>query len=967
MKSEVRREAACWGRCVLGPPAAVGPAGGSSCVRWLHVAALVVAAFLGGCNPSVPGTGVPGGVRAAGQDRASGSRIGEPVENPGDGPAPRVAFCAYEPDVGDEKVGCPEMEEVSRQWSAGELLPEAVFEAAYSVRGDDSCRSMGLELMYRLRPELFGREHAELLVAIAFVELKYEARYEPDVLDTALQGVEESEAIGDPCLASRAWRRVAYYYFETHQPERAGEAVGAAADWVEGCDDRKEQGRVLRNLAEWYRQTEDQLGQFEALKQALETAEPGSREYLLYLAQIAELRVDLGDVADEGDRLARLLEQAEDGGEVDLAFELTMHLAGVYRDLGRHGDAMELLTSACALAQGTPHSGEKSSLVNLVRAWVLLGMDRVDDAHVILARLPVDCFDRSVPRYSHLRWLIEAELKFREGRFDEAVGWFERVLDDGLAEPEPKWRAMYGLARVARGRGDMGVARHWLWEAVKAIEVQREKTASAFWSLAYLSQREGLYRMWLETLLEAWQAGTEAGQGEAGRGPSVGAAGDDREAASSGDVGDLDGRQLQKAFVDGVPSSDDLLVAVERVMSQAFVADLFRDRGGVPGIAGDPDTRAAWMKIAGSWPTGKALRETLPADVPVLVYLPLEDSLLLLEVTRARVDVHRIEQPRQAWLWLVDKLDSSIRNDRILPPDQLEGIGGILLSSVIDDLPGDGSPVGFILGGVLEVLPVAALRVGGRYVVEICAPFELPNLRSATWLDRHEPPRGGARVLAVAYGKDLEYPRKEADLLVRSGFRVTLLAGSGATVANVRSGLGTPELIHFATHSKGPRRITRGAPPAIRTDEAEMELYDGVITVSDIQKQKLNAGLVVLSGCETRVGRAGMQEQGYGALSRAVLVAGADAVMASRWRVGDETTYALMAEFYARYPDLGRAVALAQAQRAMIASSRVTSTMLRGDARPLVIFRQFAGREKRRIPYADPWSWAAFTMVGRWD
>ena len=127
---------------------------------------------------------------------------------------------------------------------------------------------------------------------------------------------------------------------------------------------------------------------------------------------------------------------------------------------------------------------------------------------------------------------------------------------------------------------------------------------------------------------------------------------------------------------------------------------------------------------------------------------------------------------------------------------------------------------------------------------------------------------------------------------------------------------------------------------------------------------------MVLSGCETRVGMTGLQEHGYGSLHRAMLVAGSESVIASRWQVGDETTYALMTNLYKRYPGMGRAVALAQAQRQMIASTRVADTLTRKPTKPHFVFSESDASsqvQEEKIPYAAPWSWAAFTVVGRWD
>jgi len=86
--------------------------------------------------------------------------------------------------------------------------------------------------------------------------------------------------------------------------------------------------------------------------------------------------------------------------------------------------------------------------------------------------------------------------------------------------------------------------------------------------------------------------------------------------------------------------------------------------------------------------------------------------------------------------------------------------------------------------------------------------------------------------------------------------------------------------------------------------------------------------------------------------------------MASRWKVGDEVTYALMAAFYQSYPADGRALALARAQRAMLASTAVSTG---AGARGVIPSGALLHTESKEMPFSAPWSWAAFSLVGRWD
>jgi CHAT domain-containing protein len=143
---------------------------------------------------------------------------------------------------------------------------------------------------------------------------------------------------------------------------------------------------------------------------------------------------------------------------------------------------------------------------------------------------------------------------------------------------------------------------------------------------------------------------------------------------------------------------------------------------------------------------------------------------------------------------------------------------------------------------------------------------------------------------------------------------------------------------------------------------------------------KLDADLVVLSACQTALGR---DTQGDGLLgfAHAFLSRGARSVVLSRWKVDDTATALLMTRFYenllARQP-LGRAAALDEARAwlrklsrkqaeglaAALQAGKLSST--RGKAVDLPPREQPSLPAGER-PYEHPYFWASFTLVGDHD
>ena len=132
---------------------------------------------------------------------------------------------------------------------------------------------------------------------------------------------------------------------------------------------------------------------------------------------------------------------------------------------------------------------------------------------------------------------------------------------------------------------------------------------------------------------------------------------------------------------------------------------------------------------------------------------------------------------------------------------------------------------------------------------------------------------------------------------------------------------------------------------------------DGILTALEVAELDLaGTDLVVLSACETGLGQSAGGE-GLLGLQRAFQVAGAGAVVASLWKVGDRPTQALMARFYENLwkDNKGRLESLREAQLWMLREGRDRNLIPEGQGTP-------AGRPERTPPFY----WAAFVLSGDW-
>lgn len=121
--------------------------------------------------------------------------------------------------------------------------------------------------------------------------------------------------------------------------------------------------------------------------------------------------------------------------------------------------------------------------------------------------------------------------------------------------------------------------------------------------------------------------------------------------------------------------------------------------------------------------------------------------------------------------------------------------------------------------------------------------------------------------------------------------------GNQANEAFVASGnLADYDIIHFATHGVVDAEFP-GLSGLVLASEPNSEKAITYLRPHQIAGLDLGAELVVLSGCETGIGKS-LTGEGPMSLSRPFFIAGAKQVISSLWKVSDQATAQLMEQFY---------------------------------------------------------------------
>ncbi|MBP7296383.1 MAG: CHAT domain-containing protein [Acidobacteria bacterium] len=152
-------------------------------------------------------------------------------------------------------------------------------------------------------------------------------------------------------------------------------------------------------------------------------------------------------------------------------------------------------------------------------------------------------------------------------------------------------------------------------------------------------------------------------------------------------------------------------------------------------------------------------------------------------------------------------------------------------------------------------------------------------------------PSGGAAPVSLPWSE------AETRDIYRLIPRSQLFLKGEATEKNFKANAGAFRVLHPSTHSYLDDRQPFYSRLVFASVGGAGGEDDGALYTYEIFNMKLDANLVVLSGCETGLGKLSRGE-GIVGLNRAFTYAGAASLVMSLWPVGDRSTAKLMTEFY---------------------------------------------------------------------
>jgi len=244
--------------------------------------------------------------------------------------------------------------------------------------------------------------------------------------------------------------------------------------------------------------------------------------------------------------------------------------------------------------------------------------------------------------------------------------------------------------------------------------------------------------------------------------------------------------------------------------------------------------------------------------------------------------------------------------------------------------------LGIIPHDALHTLAFATLSDGRDYLVDRTPLFQLPSASVFRFTLARRKAERNVKVLAVGnpdlrdQSLELPFAEREVGSLAWNYPNMTALTREKATKDWIAGHIGEFGIIHLATHGEFDPVNPLFSALKLAGDK---KVADGDLEAAEIFDLKINADLIVLSACQTGLGKVTSGDEVQG-LNQAFLYAGTHALVSSLWRVSDISTAMLMKQFYRELQTRPKAESL---RRAML-------------------------HVKNRFPH--PGYWGAFTLTG---
>jgi CHAT domain-containing protein/Tfp pilus assembly protein PilF len=819
-------------------------------------------------------------------------------------------------------------------------------------------------------------------------------------MDYFRRSTELASEVGDSKTQLLAAARVGIVHKQQGRYREALQSYDAALVVSREIGDRQSEGRMLGLIADMHAELADYpeaIASFsEAIVIAREASDRGSEAQ--QLASLGSVYTALGENDKALEHLDRALRLARDLGDRGIEQEFLSNLGLVHEREGELEKALEAYAESARIAKGQgDRKAEATRLGYSGNLHARLG----DSAQALRHYEQGLAIAREIGTVAVEAEISNdlGGLQLKLGDIAKSIELHQRALSIGETTRNLPivWRAEAGLAAALERQGETAAALDHYRRAIESVEAVRGKIEMAEEKAGFFQDKVDAYRKVVDLLLRLEEAEPMNGHAleafqysERARARAfLDLMAEARMNVEAGIAPELLSRQrelgqrlseIQSQLIEAhsVKAPPEELAALERELARA-----------------DDDYLSLSREVRRRYPRYASLQYPEPLRLPEIQKLLGEKTLLLEYLVgeggsflfairsrsysvarlpaapRLREEVARlrdaVSRPERAAFATYVSLARRLYDELVLPAKDLAADAEEILvapDDILHYLPfelllrttagagGDPSRLPYLIRDYrVSYVPAAGLLPTlARAEPTANPPMALLALGDPSY-DRRESIPGNAAQLAVRgpFERDkpwmlrpLVHSRDEvtriASLYPRD--RADVLLGEQATEENLKSDgrLGKYRVVHLAAHGLLNESRPQFSGLVVSLPRAGAAEEDGLLQVYEIFNIRLNADLVVLSACETGLGKE-IRGEGIVGLTRAFLYAGTLAVVVSLWKVADASTAELMVRFHEHL----RAGALSQ------------SEALRRAQLDLV----------EKSGFAHPYYWAPFVLVGK--
>ncbi len=714
-------------------------------------------------------------------------------------------------------------------------------------------------------------------------------------------------------------------------------------------------------------------------EEALALAERGQGDTAPPLANLGIVCRLRGDFERSEMYTRRALELYRAAGNRREVASKLVTLANVQGDAGRLEAAIATYAEAQALLEGSAPDRELLGSLYANRAnlhW--LRRELQPAAADLVAARGLLGFQEPRTATEALVTSLESELARARGDLDGAVRFAELTLATrARIQPDSSLEALAAsdLARLRAAQGRTAEAEQLFSRSLRALERQQLRLGGGDRGLvAFRTKFAGIYRAYQEFLLAQGRPAAAFEIYERSRARALLALLRERDLDfTERDLSPELGRrrrelavEIEQAYLALARLAPEAAIELEAQRRKLEALHAERERLDREAHAGSP--RLAAIEAPPALGLAEIRRALDPGTLLVAFSLGPESSTLFALGAEGELTAHPLAAGERAIAADVERW-RELTTSTALGRAELAALEGrlsdLLLAPVAGRLTGARRLL-VVPDGALHGLAFAALpdpRQPARRLIEALPVAHQVSGSVHAALEGRDAPTAIARVAIFAdpatgstasahfrreFGRLPATRREAAKVGEVFGGRAHLFVDGEATEAAARREVATSSLAHFACHALVDEALPLDSALLLAPSGGD----EGLLQAWEIAEQlRLASDLVVLSACETARG-AERGGEGILGLVRALQVAGARSVVASLWRVDDESAAELMSRFHARLAaGLPRDEALRQAQ----------IELLRG---PVEVERD--GR-KVALRTAEPRHWAPFVLIGPAD